>query len=282
MFFTAAATLLVAACGSGSQEEATEAVEVVARSSAVSEVVSPPDYDGYPGDLLALTNFGVMDVLMRYDSFEQARDWTDAAVLATLQRVSVERPRGSDPRFPTFVSGRLRVEFSVDRQLGGREEVRTGDDGQLVVGLPLEADAELTAEVLARLEGLYGKAQYLLFLNRAIPPNEREVWYGIDFPTAPEGMLAVWPRDGRLSPVEPPNDLFADAVKRGEAKTGMLDTEVPSTAPEFEGPKPIGLHVADLEREFAAPIGTPRTPEPLGWDAHQRATAFLYEDASEG
>lgn len=179
-------------------------------------------------------------------------------------------------------SGLLRAEFSVDRQLGGQEEVRTNGEGRLLVGLPLDADRELTAEVLARMEGLYGKAQYLLFVNRMISPNDREVWYSIDFPAAPEGMLAVWPGDGRLSPVRAPNDLFADGIERGEARTGVPDPEVPSTAPEFEGPKPIGLHVADLEREFAAPIGSPQTPAPLGWEWHQRATAFLYEHSPEG
>lgn len=280
--FFLASTLTLAACGSQKGPSGAGADRVLTTSGVAPEVAQPPDYDGNPGDILTLTNHGVVDIPMHYESFEQARDWTDVAVLATLQRVSVAKPRPSDPLEAAVYGGLLKVEFSVDLQVGGRETVRTAADGRVLVGLGLDADAELTDKVLARLEGLYGKAQYLLFLNRRVPPNKSEVWYSIDLDTAPAGLLAVWPGDGRLSRVHGEGDLFGAADERGEELTGTSQPPEPPLTPDFTGAKPIGLQVADLETQFVAPIGQPRTPAPLGWDAYLRGVAFLYDNAPQG
>ncbi len=158
--------------------------------------------------------------------------------------------------------------------MGGREQPRTSN-GQVVVTLPLDGELSVRAPVLERLSQLEGEATYLMFLRRSTPRSGVDVpVYVPNLDNGPTGLLAVWPGDGRLSPIAPLNDLAAPAIERGEQLTGTSLVNEIDVGPKFDGEKPIGYTVDQLREQFAQPVGVVATDPPENWDDYLRvATA---------
>ncbi len=227
-----------------------------------------PTYEGNPGDLLSLSNLGVAEYIMYYDSYPQMRDYSDTVVVATLSKVEPI----SDPLPDGLLPGILHAKFAVDAIVGGREQPSL-TDGLLTVTLPLSADKEIQATVLRRLEKMYGRAEYLLFLRRATPEKDAGVTYVINLDNGPPGVLAAWPGDGRLSPIQPANDLFAAAEARGEELTGTSTPVTEPPGPTYQGRSPIGLTISEVLRSFAAEVGSASTSPPRNWDKYLKLAA---------
>lgn len=265
------AILTVTACASGdpsrsvSAKQEVETTSEVETSSGDPEVDLVPQFEGNPGDILTLSHIGESSIILHYASYEQMRDYSDVVVVATLASAKVAQTPSTDG----FRSGHLVVQFEVDHQVGGRLVAGASLD----VVLPLDADADLTAEVLDRQRSMYGKARYLLFLRRATPVlgSDNGPLYTTTIQYGAPGILAFWPGDGRLSPVSPGNDLARDAVRRGEERTGVDDDPFEIPGPNFEGAEPIGLTESEVVSRFATEVGTTQTEPPIGWDAYLRA-----------
>ncbi len=193
------------------------------------------------------------------------RDFSDVVAIATLESVRVAQRPSDDG----FISGHLVVSFHVERQVGGRLVAPTKS---LQVVVPLDGGDDLTTEVIARQQSMFGKARYLLFLRNATPvfgPDYGPL-YTTELQGGSPGVLAFWPGDGRLSPVTPGNDLAQDAIARGEDKTGVEDEPFQIPGPTFEGAQPIGLVESEVIARFAADVGSAQTDPPEGWDAYVR------------
>ncbi len=259
-----------AACGGSTvsvrAEAGPDATTAADRSAPAG--ASAPMYEGNPGDLLSLSNLGTGNSLLHYDSYAQMRDYSDTVVVATLNEVEPI----ADPRPDGLLPGILHAKFTVDEIVGGREQPSL-TDGLLTVTLPLHADKEIQATVLRRLEKLYGRAEYLLFLRRATPEKDAGVTYVINFYNGPDGVLAAWPGDGRLSPIGPANDLFAAADARGEELTGTSTPVTEPPGPTYEGESPMGLTISEVLRSFAAEVGSASTSPPENWDQNLKIAA---------
>lgn len=229
-----------------------------------------PRYEGNPGDILTLSNLGVSESILHYETYDQMRDYSDAVVLARFDRLEPT----AEPSTDGSLSGFSLVYFDVVEVIGGREQPRTSE-GQVVLTLPLDGEPKVRASVLQRLSKLEGEATYLLFLRRSTPHPGIDVFtYVPNLENGPSGLLAVWPGDGRLSPVAPLNDLAAPAIERGEELTGTSLVNEIDVGPKFIGEKPIGFTVGQLREEFARPVGTVSANPPDNWDEYLRvATA---------
>lgn len=255
--------------GPSDPEPQARVVAAPSESSAARPDHTVPDHGGDPNDILTLTNVGTTTYVMGFDSYRQKRDYSDTVVVATLDTFDVERPKPDE-----MLSGRLVARMRVDHVVGGRHEPILVD-GLVEVIFKLDGDEAVTERVLERIEPMLGEAQYLLFLGRALPGPDGEARYVASIDDGPNGILAVWPGDGRLSPVMPRNDLALPAIERGEKLTGRPSEEVEPAEPVFEGVAPVGLTIAEVMEGFARPVGTVESEPPNGWAEYQKILAEL-------
>lgn len=251
----------VAACGGGGGDAVVVDDRGDPRSEAATRAV--PEHDADPGEILTLTSAGTATHLVTYDSYPEKRDYSFAVILATLEEARVHEAPSDDG----LLSRTIEYRFALQEQVGGVEAVRTDEDGTVSVVLPLDGDAETTERVLARMEPLMGNASYLLFLVPAAVDGLPDA-YAPSIQNGPPGILAVWPGDGRLSPIQGGNDLELPAIERGEDLTGTSSPPEPPIGPDFSGEAPIGWTVDEVLDSFAAEVGTSASPPPAGWDAY--------------
>ncbi|MBI2709230.1 MAG: hypothetical protein HYX34_05990 [Actinobacteria bacterium] len=267
----AAVGTVLAGCGSRPMTGPRAGVNAGAASGAPAVALGPESTPGDPRDLIRLTNFGYAQTAVVFSSYPQLRDYSDTAVVARVQRITVASPAAS----PYLVPGELEVRVTVEAVLGGRFRRVTRGSSLLLV-LPLDAPTAIVDQVRSRLDALEGTARFVFFLRQRIEPARdpslparfTPIFYG-----APPAVLAEWPGDGRLTDLAPHDYLFREAVRRGEARTGTSSPTVDDWAPTFPDQPPIGLTVAGAVARFSAPPGSPQVPPPPGWDRLEQRLA---------
>ncbi|UDY36292.1 hypothetical protein [Dermatobacter hominis] len=250
------------ACSDDAQNILADSPEPTEVETTATTTTSIPDYPQNPGDILSLSNTGVVDYIYYYDDYTQLRDYSDTVVLATLaghHRLAAPTPDGLLP-------GHLQLDFAVDEVIGG---LSAPPSDTVAVVVQLDGTPSTQDRVYERLTAMEGEAQYLLFLDRATPVDDNADLYVAKF-NGPEGILAIWPGDGRLSPINPSDDLFEAAKRRGEQLTGTTSPPFDPRVPRFIGEPPIGMTVDQLLTKFARPVGTTEKPPPLGWERYKQ------------
>ena len=253
-----ALVLLGTACGASDGATVTGGDDPVGTPDGLAEVQQVTT-DGDPRDLVSFTNATDAVTLVNFDSYEQLRDYADLSVVATVQDVTIARAFEAGDLLP----GELRVEVRVDAVLGGRmTDVHVGDAVTFL--LPLDAPTELVETYRDRLSALHG-LRFALFLVQVVDGDADRRFTPI-LDNAPPAILAEWPDDGRLAPVEPHDYLARGAIERGVERTGVPYDGEPDWAPRYDGDAPIGMTVAEAAEAFAGTPGRPATGPPAGWD----------------
>lgn len=259
--------VLMSACGtSGGQQ-----VGIKADAPTTPGAPASHSTDGDPRDLISLTNVGVAQTFVVFETYEQLRDYSDVATIGTVERIEITKPYVE----PWVVPGEMEVTVLVDAVLGGRfTDVSSGD--RIVVRFPMHAPDDVLSEVVPRLAKLEGTARYAMFLQQVddAPRRFEPIFHG-----APSPVLAEWPDDGRLTDMVPHDYLARDAIRRGEEKTGTSAPPPPEWQPAFETSStsdlrpPIGMTVAEAAERFAGRAGEPTVEPPAGWERYEKLLA---------
>ncbi len=93
--------VLAAGCGDASGRRSGAAAGGPAATSLerMADPVSPepvPLYEGNPGDILTLSNLGISENILHYETYDQMRDFSDSVVLARFDRFEVAAEPSAD------------------------------------------------------------------------------------------------------------------------------------------------------------------------------------------
>ena len=261
--------LLAAGCGDpdSTANTGTGGAGEPAAAAQEDDRLAPVDTKGDPRDMVSFSVLGTAQTFVRYDTYEQLRDYTDLSMIGTVEKITVAEPYEE----PYLSPGQLQVDMTVDAVLGGQvTDVSVGDSISVV--LPFNATEKQWATYGGRLDALRG-ARFAMFLVVKPAPEGSSRRFSPKLYNAPPAILAEWPGDGRLTDLKPHDFLALEAVERGVEKTGVPYEGEAEWAPTFEGGGPIGMTVAEAARDFAGTSGRQAVDPPEGWDARQEAKA---------
>jgi hypothetical protein len=260
----------LAGCGADSGE-----VRAESATTRNTELTGSPDAlpsyratEGDPNELVSYSQFGAVDHAYEFTSYEQLRDYSDAAVIGTLQDVRVVSRRPDDG----VGSGRIEFDFELLMTLGGQTRVtrnpEVGGDRFTVV-LPLAASDAVVAQLGERLDPLLGSARYLMFLNHEVVSGaDGGLAKQVTYVPAYLGEQLSWifaesPADaGDLAIPNPKQYLAAEAVARGEEVTGTSSPPLVVDEYTTDRGEPAGVSLNEAARSLAGEVGHPSTEEP--------------------